>query len=168
MPISPESNTRRISTRISKTRWQHEFHPDMTEYDKVCSLVEWGMSHASCRQTDNNNLLQPGADYYEFDTVIEAGKSYMVGSDVATADYLKSHRSYMDPNGWMAAAVAYAFANPDKKLIIEGHGSRPLHYQVYKRGNFVEVALPHHGQGGERHWAVSEDKPRRRILINVD
>ena len=170
MTITADSNTIFHAKKISRSRWGFEFHPNLTEVERVRCVVEFNYKRGTVFVTtaENRDLKAPGDDYYEWDAIVEAGKSYMVGSDVPTDSFLKSHSSYIPADHWLAFAVDWAFKNPPQRLIVPKPSGQPLHYEVYKRGDYVEIALPHHGQGGEKHWAVHADSPRKKLLINVD
>jgi hypothetical protein len=122
------------------------------------------------RGTYITTARNPYADVVdEFDTFesnVEAGKNYLVGRDVATEDFLKTHTSSC--SDWQVLAHAWALAHPESMLIIETAGRRKFSWQVYKRGNYVEFGLPHHGEGGEKHYVSRADKPTRKVLVNVD
>lgn len=78
---------------------------------------------------------------------IESGKNYMVGRETPMSKFLADYRRPM--SRWQKLAYAWAIENPDKMLILENDR---YCWQVYKRGDFVEFGLPHHGKGGEKHW----------------
>jgi hypothetical protein len=41
-----------------------------------------------------------------------------------------------------------------------------LIYHIAKRGEYVEIGLPHHRHGGEKYWVSRNGKTK--VLINVD
>jgi hypothetical protein len=41
-----------------------------------------------------------------------------------------------------------------------------LIYHIAKRGEYVEIGLPHHCHGGEKYWVSRNGKTK--VLINVD
>lgn len=100
-------------------------------------------------------------EYGTWDKAIEAGKSYMVGSDVPTPEFLRKSRSSL--TGWMKMAYRWVLMNPDHKLNVSG---KRLEYCVSKRGEYVDIALPHHDKGGEKNWITRDG--RTKILVNVD
>lgn len=137
------------------------FHPSVSLLERVRHCLPRG---AYCLTTDNEYAKPQWADD-TFEKTLVAGRSYLANSDMPMDDFIKSHRSYIPEFHWLRYAVEWAFANPDSCLKVE---TLKLSYRVCKRGDCVEIGLPHHDRGGEKHWVVSEDKPRCKILINVD
>lgn len=100
-------------------------------------------------------------NYGTWDACIKAGKDYLVGDSQTMPEFLRKHTSSMP--GWMQKAALWAWYNPDKKLNLRG---RRLEYEFCKRGEYVDVALPHHDMGGERNWITRDF--HKRVLINID
>lgn len=101
-----------------------------------------------------------------FESNVEAGKSYLVGSDVDTKHFLKTHTSSC--SDWQVLAHEWAMAHPDEMLVIETGGKRKFVWHVCKRGNYIEFGMPYHTQGGEKYYISQEDNPTRKVLVNVD
>lgn len=106
-------------------------------------------------------ILRRHDEYGEFAAVIECGKSYLVGRDVATADFIANHTTKL--TGWKKPAYAWAVANPLWKLTFDQHG---LSWHVNSGGKYVEFALPYHDAGGEKNWISQSGKTL--VLVNVD
>jgi len=104
--------------------------------------------------------LEPG-EYGCWDKILECGRSYMVGDKMPMAEYRRSHSSNLSE--WQKNAFAYVCQNEDMILFVE---TRTHHWKVYKRGEYVEFALPHQDYGGERHYVTINGKTK--ILINED
>lgn len=96
-----------------------------------------------------------------WDKVIESGKSYLVGKEVPTPVFLKTHTSPLC--AWQKHAVELAKLMPDKKVVMI---SSRLEYHIYTRNDFVEIGLPHQDRGGEKHWVTRNGKSK--VLVNVD
>jgi len=109
------------------------------------------------------NYRHPGHrdKYASFAASIASGKSYMVGKDVPDAAFIKSHRSPL--TAWQREAFAWAQRNPYYRLRFT---LGRCEWEVYSRGEYVELALPHQDAGGERHY-ISQNG-RSKILVNVD
>lgn len=165
MTIKADSNTIFTANRATKTRWEYEFHPELTSFEKFQAVLNFKSRSAWSYVTDNNDKLDYYHKLYAFTDAVEAGKSYMVGSDVPTKAYLKSHTSYIARDHWLYYAVKWAFQNEDQKLVVE---TKTKTYEIYRRGAYVEIALPHHGRGGEKHWIVCFSEPNKKVLVNVD
>jgi len=93
--------------------------------------------------------------------ILEAGRSYLVGSDVPMETFIRTHKSPLV--GWMPAAFRWCSVNPLYRLKFSTPGRD---WYVYKRGEYVTFELPHHDAGGEKAWVSCDGKSR--ILINVD
>jgi hypothetical protein len=98
---------------------------------------------------------------YTWDESIAAGKSYLVGNGVPTAEFLRTHRSPLNP--WQRLAYQWALENPTKRLVVI---SSRHEWHIYKRGEYVEFGLPYQDRGGERHYISNNGKTK--ILVNVD
>jgi hypothetical protein len=100
----------------------------------------------------------------EYDTwaaSLQIGRSYLVGSKVPMCQFISNHKSRMPD--WQQIAYLWCLANPHKKLLVQ-NGRKD--WSIGVRGEYVELGLPHHDAGGERHW-ISQDG-RTKILVNVD
>lgn len=169
MSISAESATLFTARRKGKSGWEYEFNPRISEIERVRHIVRHYYKESVFVSTTNNcNLLTPDSDYFTYNSVVEAGKSYMVGEDVPTKKYIASHSTYIEPHSWLAFAIDWAFNNPESMMSVDIQSRNSYYYQVYKRGEYVEIALPHHGRGGEKHWIVPSERRNRRLLVNVD
>jgi len=143
--------------RVSKVT----FHPSVTAYEKVELMLTGYQSMI----TGDNEYAKPNWADDTFDSLAECGRSYLVGNDVSMADYQKSKSTYIPKHHWLEYAVAWAFENPDSCLKVQ---LTRYNYRISKRGDTVEIGLPDHGRGGERHWIVYPDNHRKKLLINVD
>jgi len=112
-----------------------------------------------------NHYTEPQWAENTFDSLAESGRSYMVGTSVSMANYKKSHSSYIPKDHWLVQAVEWAFENSSLRLKVQTTNND---YEIAKRGDTVEIALPHHGRGGEKHWIVYPNNYRKKLLVNVD
>ena len=119
------------------------------------------------RNPDKNpQFVKNFAKYRTWQGILEAGRSYLVGSHVLMRDYLRSHTSQCLP--WQRVACRFCWEYHDLQFNVRIE--RPqFDYDVYWRGDYVEIALPHHGWGGEKNWVVNPSGEfRRKVLVNVD
>jgi hypothetical protein len=100
-------------------------------------------------------------EYWFWDRMIEAGKSYMVGDNITMSKYLKSHSSPLCD--WQKMAYQWAIENPDQILHVE-NGTHE--WRVFLHGEYVEFELPYHEKGGERNYVTRSGKTK--VLVNVD
>lgn len=107
------------------------------------------------------NWVKPDDQYGQWDAMLQLARSYMVGDDKPMNEYIRSHRSPL--TRWQKLAYRWAQENPESLLVLE---SRSHLWNVYVRGEYIEFALPHHGMGGERHYASRNGKSK--ILTNLD
>jgi len=135
--------------------------PDYWRLQKVVRWINYDDPYSVT--TRDNEYARPERkdDYTTWDAIIEAGRSYMVGSKTPMDEYLRSHSSNLTL--WQRMAYDWCKANPNQRLVVE---NARYEYHVYLRGEFVEIGLPYHGQGGERHWVTRDGK--RKVLVNVD
>lgn len=98
-----------------------------------------------------------------WDEAVEAGRSYLVGNDTPLAAFLKRYSSEM--NEWQKLAYAWVMANPGSRLVLKSTQPR-REFHIYKRGEYVEIGLPHQDAGGEKHWISRDGK--RKVLVNQD
>jgi hypothetical protein len=68
-------------------------------------------------------------------------------------------------NEWQRLALKWCMANPSRMLILTSTRPR-LIYHIAKRGEYVEIGLPHHCHGGEKYWVSRNGKTK--VLINID
>lgn len=108
-----------------------------------------------------NHRAVMSSDYDTWGAQMEAGKSYLVGSEVPIEQFIKTHRSPLVR--WMPKAFAWCKANPYYRLDISPPGRK---WYVYAQGDFVVFKLPHHDYGGEKAWVSRDGKTR--VLVNVD
>ena len=102
--------------------------------------------------------------YGEWDAAIDSGRSYLCGSEMPMADFLRTHRSRV--TDWQQMAFAWAWNNPGKALSLHRQSSPRLDWVVRRRGEYVDFGLPHQDSGGEKNY-VSRDGVTK-ILVNVD
>jgi hypothetical protein len=115
------------------------------------------------RLRDNEYRNGDDPKYGLWSKALECGRSYLVGNDVPMSKFVREHSSSLTT--WQRQAFQWCLANPSSCLEFE---SKPLRriYEIKKRGEYVQIGLPHHDWGGERLW-ISRDG-RRKVLINVD
>lgn len=101
-------------------------------------------------------------DWATFEAAAAGGKDYLVGERLTMPEYLKKHSSAL--TGWLQLAYRWAQENPTQMLVADNRTSREYH--IVKRGDHVEISLPHQDMGGEKAW-ISRDG-RTRLLINED
>jgi hypothetical protein len=78
-------------------------------------------------------------------------------------EYLRRHTSSMSE--WQKLAYDWCLANPDSQIVLKS--TKPnIEYHVYKRDEYVEIALPRQDAGGEKHWISRDGK--RKVLVNAD
>lgn len=108
-----------------------------------------------------------------WETLIEVGKAYLVGDKITTKEFVRRHTTRLVT--WQGFAVVWALENPKQQLTVESsawHQGPDRCYVIRARGfadpsgPCVEIGLPYHGQGGERHWITRNAKTR--VLVNVD
>lgn len=122
----------------------------------------WATNHYSVSVRENE-YTRPGANhgYQQWEEILEAGRSYMVGSEIPMTAYVRSHTSRL--TCWQQLAYEYCKANPGDRLVVENNR---FTYHVCARGEYVEFGLPYHDSGGEKHWVSNNGKSR--VLVNVD
>ena len=98
-----------------------------------------------------------------WDKALESGRSYLVGSAASMRQFLRTHTSAL--TAWQRMAYRWCLANPSLSLVFEARHQRRI-YEILKRGEYVQIGLPHQEHGGERHW-ISRDG-RTKVLVNVD
>src|SRR5688572_17123639 len=80
-----------IPCRYSKTG-KYAFPTKINEENKIETLYKL-FSNAYIHIVENTVLQWQNPIYFLWDNTIEAGKSYMVGRDVSTKNFLKTHTS---------------------------------------------------------------------------
>lgn len=127
-----------------------------------CLLGKWDFPFPLLPAVRPNCYCTPESDQYgSWEKSLEGGRSYMVGTDVPMADYIKGHRSAL--NAWQKVAYEWAKANPLWRLMVTIGRNE---WEVYVRGEYVTLALPHQDAGGEKHYITRDGKSK--ILVNVD
>lgn len=155
------------ATRKGKSGWSFEFHHSLSPIDRIRYLVEHyaPKSNVVISIRENKDFRQENT----YAGIEDAGRSYMVGTEVSVENYRKTHTSYILSGHWMEAAVEWAFNNPTEVLKVKLISAKSFTYNIQARGpDAVEIGLPYHGEGGEKHWLVHTLHRRRKLLINVD
>jgi hypothetical protein len=107
-----------------------------------------------------------------WEAAFAAGKSYLVGSEMPNAEFVRHHLVPLRP--WMKAAYHWAKANPGKYLVITiktsfRPGNADYIWHVGLRGEYVEFDvefdLPYQ-DGGERGWICQNGKTM--VQVNQD
>lgn len=115
------------------------------------------------REKDNEYRGGEDPEYGRWAQALESGRSYLVGDDVPMSEFLRRHTSALTT--WQRQAYLWCLANPLRCLVLRSTAPR-REYEVRKRGDYVEIGLPHQDWGGERHWITRDGK--RKVLVNVD
>jgi hypothetical protein len=114
-------------------------------------------------RTKSEQHLNWEREWSNWDATLEAGKSYMYGSDKPMNEYIKKYSSPISAT-WQKLACQLAIL--DKTLKVNVCSDR-MDYEVYDVGGvYVEIALPHQDHGGEKHYITKDCK--RKIQINQD
>ena len=115
--------------------------------------------------SQKENEYESGEDpkHGNWEVALESGRSYLVGSGVSLREFVRKHSSAL--SGWQRVAYAWCVANPDQCLVLNSRSPRRI-YEIKKRGEYVEIGLPHHEHGGEKHWISRDGKTK--TLVNVD
>ncbi|MDL1894871.1 hypothetical protein FBQ82_01225 [Anaerolineae bacterium CFX7] len=126
--------------------------------------------------TTHENFYHTNAsewNQWTWEKLIQSGKSYLVGKDVSTKKFIREHTSRLTT--WQSLAALWAIENPSQQLIVETSDWVRAPRRCYvicarafadPNGAVVEIGLPHHDAGGERHWITRDCKTR--VLVNVD
>jgi hypothetical protein len=117
------------------------------------------------RVSQKENEYKNGEDpkHGSWDRALESGRSYLVGTSVPLREFVRKHSSVL--TRWQRVAYVWCLANPDQCLIFTSFPLRRI-YEIKKRGEYVEIGLPHHDHGGEKHWISKGGKTK--TLVNVD
>lgn len=102
-------------------------------------------------------------DYGAWTNALEAGRSYLVGSSAPMKQFLRTYTSSMI--AWQRQAFVWCMANPTQQLVLTAQ-VQTLIYHIMRRGEYVEIGLPHQDHGGEKHWISLNG--RTKVLVNVD
>ena len=102
-------------------------------------------------------------DYGSWESALDVGRSYLVGSSVPMEEFLRAHTSPMTL--WQQTAYEWCIGNPSRLLVFTSTKPRRI-FHISKRGEYIEIALPHRGHGGTKYW-ISRDA-KTRVLIKVD
>jgi len=62
-------------------------------------------------------------------------------------------------------AYRWCLGHPTLCLVFESRLQSRI-YHIMKHGEYVEIGLPFHDYGGEKHWITRDGKTR--VLVNVD
>lgn len=138
-----------------------EIESDIEPTYRDVGFVAWCAGRYDITTHLNEYHGQPDP-YGTWDVYIESGRDYLVGKDTPMAWYLKTHTSPLRP--WQKLAVLWVWQHPEHKLSI---WNGKLSWVFQRRGELVEIGLPHHGEGGERHWGTRPPFTSR-VLVNVD
>lgn len=110
--------------------------------------------------------------YRDWDTMVAAGKSYLVGQLTRMDTYLRQYTSPIK-EPWMTLAYLWARQNPACHLEIDSshrdaHGFREggSVWNIGERGDYVQIVLPVQDCGGEKHWISRDGKSR--LLVGED
>jgi hypothetical protein len=103
------------------------------------------------------------AEYGTWEKALDVGRSYLVGATVPMPEFQRVYTSSL--NEWQCLAFEWCMANPSRMLVFTSPRPR-LIYHIAKRGEYVEIGLPHHCHGGEKYWVSRNGKTK--VLINVD
>lgn len=115
------------------------------------------------RETYNHFRNGEDPDYGSWLKAVESGRSYMVGASAPLARYVHTHSSSLTT--WQSHAFQWCCANPSRCLVFTSRVPRRI-YEIRKRGEYVEIVLPHYDAGGEKLWITRDGK--RKLLIVVD
>lgn len=121
----------------------------------------WLAARYSVSFRENWYATQTNDEYGAWDVSVEGGYSYLVGDRMTREQYLRTHSSSL--SCWQEFAFEWCKLNPDQRLVVENNRYT---YHVCVRGEYVEIGLPYHDHGGERHWITRDGK--RKLLVNVD
>ena len=146
---------------LDRTIWS----PPNEKGSREC--INFQLMHQPCSYmiAQQANEYRNGEDphYGDWNRALEAGRNYLVGRDVSLTEFARTHRSSL--NDWQRLAYQWCLANPSQALVLRARNGR-LIYEIKKRGDYVEIGLPHHDHGGEKHWISRDGKTK--VLINVD
>jgi hypothetical protein len=97
------------------------------------------------------------ADYGTWEKALDVGHSYLVGAAVSMPELQRVYTSSL--NEWQRLAFEWCMANPSRMLVLASTRPR-LIYHIAKRGEYIEIGLPHHCHGGEKYWSAAMARPR--------
>lgn len=94
-------------------------------------------------------------------TIMKLGRSYMVGEETPWPVALKRLSSNLTT--WQQIAARIAWDHPEISIEIDND---QYNWVVCRRGEYIDLGLPHQDHGGEKNWVTRDG--RRRVLVNVD
>jgi len=136
-------------------------NPEIKIHDIYLAINPYGWRDNYHVFTSANQYATRQDEYDTWDAAIAAGHSYLVGLQKTREDYLRHNTSPV--KGWMRVACEFAFWHPDLQVNVVGDR---LSWVFRRRGEYVEIGLPHHDAGGERYWVTRN--ARSRVLVDVD
>lgn len=101
--------------------------------------------------------------YGAFDKALASGKSYLFGKDFSSFEYISKCTKPIPV--YLRNVVLLAFNNPSEEYRVV-NVKRTRDYTIRKRGEYVDISLPHHSAGGEKSWITKDCK--KMVLVNVD
>lgn len=136
---------------------------------------------------NQNAVLHRGdqAHYATWEGAIAAGKSYLVGESVPTAEFIAKHRSPL--TDWQKQAYRWCMENPYWSLLVSHAGkdwvisavvresTSPLDVLLFTMAameppevpiGYVVFRLPHHDAGGEKSYVTRDGKTK--VLVDDD
>ena len=159
------------------TRLRLEFEDGREEETTVRDLVGPGVTKSAIQFLNRGtfsisyvpNKVYEG-NWGTWDTLLESGKSYMVGDRIPLEDYVKSHRTSMSP--FQKAVARWVWEHPDFYVKLSSYstgwcGYPRSEWDYRRQGEAVVFGMPHHSSGGEKHW-MTRPEFTGAILINVD
>jgi hypothetical protein len=164
-PARPTGTPILLGFPFSKYRDRLIWAPPDAHGTRACINVKLAIETFcyTVRQKDNEYPNGEDPEFGPWEKVLDSGRSYLVGSNTPMPEYLRRHSSLLTT--WQKHAYQWCLAKQSCCLVLE---SRPLRrmYEVKKRGQYVEIGLPHHDWGGEKHWVTRDG--RLKVLVNVD
>jgi hypothetical protein len=138
--------------------------PTLPLGDQVSVLRAMVGRHYSIWNSGNEYHGRPPSEYDQFQRALECGKSYLVGDTWTMAAYKAAYRSAT--TYWQRLACLICWGHPETRLNLEIEFPK-LIYAIYRRGEYVEIGLPHQEHGGEKHWDTIQPF-KSKFLVNVD
>lgn len=143
--------------------------PCAASIKQLRTLVSADISFRSMTLTDHNwvyDRLDEGVDpsklFFEYDAALQSGKSYLVGDEWPMSEFLASYRNRCKT--WQTAIAAFCWDNQRTTVEVDQEN---YYWKFYRRGEYVEFALPYHDKGGERNW-IAKPPFDFRVLVNMD
>jgi hypothetical protein len=138
--------------------------PSMSLEDQMGLLRNMCGRTASIWTGTNEYFGREPSEYDKFERCLEGGRDYLVGSVVSMAAFRRTHRS--TPILWQRLACIIAWVHPETAIHVEIPFPR-LEYDIKRRGEYVDIGLPHQDAGGEKNW-IAVEPFRSKFLVNVD